>query len=448
MRPRTKLHREVLALQKNLWEPKEYEQFVIDKHDFYFTTHYKNLVCMECNHMWKPELELWKEKLTSIKCPSCNRKLKEIKQWNKLYQKVLLYQVASVVDRFQVIRYYSCWKTMSKNEPPRYNFRSLFEEWKDWDKEKSVIIGRTISYSGDGFSSSEYELRDNTRKIWGYRPPSYDNIYANILCPNPEFIPRFKKYGLDKYINHCCDLRKLMYMLEMSPKVETLFKLRERHLLYEAVHNEGRHTRYWPQIKITIRNKYKIKDPSIWYDYLDLLVCFRKDIHNPKFICPNNLMKEHDRWMKKKERVLEQQRIERERQEVIKRQQDLEQARKDYIKRFRKYFKLKFTSGDISIQALQSVDEFQDEGKELNHCIFTNEYYNKEDSLLLSVRVLGVRTETVEVCLKTFKILQSRGKNNNATDYNDVIRDIVERNMRKISKIANSSNKNKNKVKP
>lgn len=439
MKPRTKLHREVLALQKNLWEPKEHEQFVIDKHDFYFTTHYKNLVCMECNHMWKPELELWKEKLTSIKCPSCNRKLKEIKQWNKLYQKVLLYQVASVVDRFQVIRYYSCWKNMSKNEPPRYNFRSLFEEWKDWDKEKSVIIGRTISYSGDGFSSSEYELRDNTRKIWGYRPPSYDNIYANILCPNPEFIPRFKKYGLDKYINHCCDLRKLMYMLEMSPKVETLFKLRERHLLYEAVHNEGRHTRYWPQIKITIRNKYKIKDPGIWYDYLDLLVYFGKDIHNPKFICPSNLNKEHDYWMKKKERILEQQRIERERQNAIEQALKNEKENVKYVERNSKYFDLILRQGDMTISVLQSIQEFIEESQEMGHCVFTNEYYKKKDSLILSARLPGKRIATVELSLKEFTVIQCRGKHNVETVHKAEIVDLIQKNMHKFKAIRRKS---------
>ena len=447
MRPRTKLHFEVLKLAERLSEPKEHEQYVISKHDHYYTKHYKNFVCLECNHMWKPDLQIWAEQVVGVKCPSCGRKLKHLNKYGSgLPDRIIIYSDAQVVERFQVIRYYSCWKSMSKNQPPRYTFRSLFEEWKDWDKDKRVVIGRTTSGFGDGFSCSTYEIRNIRINRWS--SSEYDHTVSDVNCPGPEFIPRFKKYGLEKHYDHCCDYRKLLYKIELSPKIETLFKLKQRHLLYNAVVYDGPCSRYWPQIKIAIRHKYKIKDPGIWYDYLDLLVYFKKDIHNPKFICPRNLMKEHDRWMKKKERVLEQQRIERERQEVIKRQQDLGQSRKDYVKRFRKYFKLKFTSGDISIQALQSVDEFQDEGKELNHCIFTNEYYNKEDSLLLSARVLGVRTETVEVCLKTFKILQSRGKNNNATDYNDVIRDIVERNMRKISKIANSSKKNKNKVKP
>ena len=224
MKPRTKLHFEVLKLHQTLSEPKEHEPFVISKHDFHYTKHYNNLVCLECNHMWKPVLSLWKENIAGVECPSCKRKLKQIKQWNKTYEKVLIYQVANVVDRFQVIRYYSCWKIMSKNQPPRYHFRSLFEEWKDWDKDKRVIIGRTLVPFGDGFSSSTYEIR--SAKQYSWRCPEYDRIISDVNCPGGEFLPRFEKYGLDKYYDHCCDFRKLLYKIEMSPKIETLFKLK------------------------------------------------------------------------------------------------------------------------------------------------------------------------------------------------------------------------------
>lgn len=433
MKPRTKLHHEVLSLAKNLWEPKEHEQFVIDKHDFYFTTHYKNFVCLECNHTWKPELKLWQENISGVKCPSCNRKLKQLKQWNKTYERIVIYQLANVVGRFQVIRYYSCWKIMSKNNPPKYHFRSLFEEWKDWDKNKRVIIGRTMSYAGDGFSSSDYEIRNVMQSGW--RAPTYDGINAEILCPNPEFLPRFDKYGLDKDINHCCDIRKLLYLMEVSPKIETLFKLRERALLYHAVYNQGGYSKYWPQIKIAIRNKYKIKDPGIWYDYLDLLVYFGKDIHNPKFICPKNLNKEHDYWMKKKQHILEQQRIERERQKAIDKALRNEKDNEKYIKRFGKFFDLILREGDMSIHVLRSIQDFIDESQEMGHCVFTNEYYNKKSSLILSARIPGQRVATVELSLKNFTVLQCRGKRNVATEYNDQIIQLIQNNIKKFKSI-------------
>lgn len=432
MKPKTKLQKEVWELHKTIPEPKQHEPFMISKHEHYYTTHYKNLVCLECNHMWKPT-KIWHEQVIGVKCPSCSKKLKQIKTENGAACRILLFTDVHVVDRFQVIRYFSCWKHMRKNKAPEYSFRALFEEWKDWDKDKRVIIGRTSTWTGDGFTSSTYEVRNTTGTL--YKTNEYDRTASDFNCPEPKFLPRFAKFGIKEDYN--CDFRTLLNSLVKNPIIETIYKAKRKELIFYSVHNDHNKklNQYWPQIKIALRHNYKIKDVSIWYDYLDLLRYFGKDIHNPKFVCPENLKKAHDHWMNKKREVLRRQEEERELERKIKRQQKLDKAKKEYEARIARFLNLNFTSANISISVLKTVDEFKVEGEALKHCIFTNEYYLKKHSLLLSAKVDGKRTETVEVCLKTFKILQARGLGNEATQYNQMIVSIVTENMKLIQKL-------------
>ena len=439
MKPKTRLQMEVWNLHKTLSEPREHEPFVISKHEFYYTTHYKNLVCLECNHIWKPSV-IWHEQVIGVKCPNCDKKLNKITINNNSFERIITYQVAEVVGRFQVFRYFSCWKSMYKNKPPRYHFRSLFEEWCEYDKNKKVVVGRNPTWTGDGFSSSDYEIRYNKQPY--FRSSEFDRFVSDFNCPDAEFLPRFRKYGLTKF-NHDCDYRHLIDKVEKSPKVETLLKANQVSLLQFAIHKDSKHNTYFPQIKIAIRNKYKIKDAGIWYDYLDLLRYFNKDIHNPKFICPKYLKKEHDYWMKKKRIILDREAREREQQAVIRRQQKLENAVAEFEARLKKFFDLEFSSGELSIQPLKSIDEFKEEGDKLKHCVYTNEYYLKENSLILSAKVSGVRTETIEINLKTFKIMQSRGLKNDSTQYHNQILELVNKNIPKIRKSMQEPSKQK-----
>lgn len=431
MKPKTKLQVEVFDLHQKLSEPKEHEPFVISKHQFYYTTHYKNLVCLECNHSWKPA-QAWHEEVLGAQCPSCNKKLKKISINNGGFIRIITYSVVQVIGRFQVVRYFSCWKSMYKNKKPRYNFRSLFEEWMDHDKGKKVIVGRNTTYTGDGFSSSDYGVRYANPR-WGQS--EYDRFASDFNCPGAEFLPRFNKYGLTKY-KHDCDYRILIDRIQNSPKIETLLKAKQKELLEFSLYKDSRHNTFWDSIKIVIRNKYKITDVGIWYDYLYLLRYFNKDLRNAVYVCPKNLHKEHNHLMNKKREILRLEELERNRLQTIKRQQKLEKAIIDYSERMQKFFDLEFKKGNISITVLKSIEEFKEEGDELKHCVYTNEYYLKEKSIILSARVDGRRAETIELKLPELKIEQSRGLKNQPTQYHDTIIKLVESNLEKIKKIV------------
>lgn len=437
MKPKTKIQVEVWKLHQELSNPTQHESYAASKHDFYYTTHYKNLVCLECNHMWKPT-QVWHEELAGVTCASCNRQLKKITMHNGDFLKIQTYSIVEVVERFQVVRYFSCWKNMYKNKKPRYHYRSLFEEWTDYEKNKQVIIGRTNTWTGDGFTSADYEVRYNKSK-WGGQT-DYDRFASDFNIPGARFLPRFQKYGLTNDF-HNCDYRYLLNKLERSPKVETLLKAKQKELLFYAVHKDSRYNEFWPQIKILLRNRYKISDAGIWYDYLQLLKEFGKDISNPLFILPKNLKAAHNEYVAKKERKIRIQDAERElrRQQHEREKCETEKILKD-IKS--KVFKnLSFKQGKIEIVTLLEDEEVKEEGEILKHCVYASKYHEKAGILLMSARIGGKRIETIEISLATYAIIQSRGLDNTSTPYHDEIIGIIKNNMGKISKIVEKHKK-------
>ena len=63
----------------------------------------------------------------------------------------------------------------------------------------------------------------------------------------------------------------------------------------------------------------------------------------------------------------------------------------------RAVFGVEFSDGEICIKVLDSVEAIRQEGEAMHHCVFTNEYYLKADSLILSATIDGKRIETIEV---------------------------------------------------
>ncbi len=89
--------------------------------------------------------------------------------------------------------------------------------------------------------------------------------------------------------------------------------------------------------------------------------------------------------------------------------------------------------GMFGIHNLTSVAEgaeIAEEGEAMHHCVFDAEYYRKSDSLILSARDRnGSRLETIEVNLRTFKVVQSRAKFNKISDFHAEILSLMQQNM-------------------
>ena len=153
-------------------------------------------------------------------------------------------------------------------------------------------------------------------------------------------------------------------------------------------------------------------------------------MHNAHFGCPKNLQEAHDIVQRKLQTKEDKEAEARRRQKALENEERFQTLKAPF-------FGITFTDGTIEVRVLESVAEYMEEGKALHHCVFTNEYYLKEQSLILSARIEGKRIETIEVSLETMKVIQCRGLQNKNTEYHDRIIDLVNSNIRQIqSRVA------------
>ena len=175
-------------------------------------------------------------------------------------------------------------------------------------------------------------------------------------------------------------------------------------------------------VRIANRNGYVVRDTQMWLDYLGMAGELEMDTHNPKVVCPENLKDAHDAVLRRISRRRRLKEAEEHRMKALK-----------YEERYRKakgaYFGICFGDGDVRVRVLETVAEVAEEGEAMHHCVFEREYYKTPNVLLLSARDAdGNRLETVELSLRTFKVLQSRGVLNGETRYHKEIISLVESN--------------------
>ena len=92
----------------------------------------------------------------------------------------------------------------------------------------------------------------------------------------------------------------------------------------------------------------------------------------------------------------------------------------------------------ITVVVLKTLEEYKHEGDMQHHCVYSNSYYGKKGSLLLSARLLESPTtplETVEISLSNWKILQCYGKFNEPTEYHKQIMSLVNKNVYRFKQI-------------
>jgi len=435
MQPRTKLQHRVWNLSKQLnpiskdqkaWAFKECLNHVGYRNK-------KSVFCMDCGEVWDR-----KNNAKKAICPSCKTKITIQDTRKKNYdQRYINFAILEVMQEFQVIRYFEMHSYHKSGEKPRQHIFEIVQKWFEPDGKLTVIAG-TAAYGASGFSPN-LEIRANLANYWS---ANKYNVFVDGIYPKSEVLPIYKRNGFNHKSQFVYPYTMLTKLLKDS-KIETLSKSNQLALLSAGLGNkENDIYRYWKSIKICIRQGYMVKDAITYLDYLDLLAYFKKDLSNHFYVCPSDLKKQHDILVAKKAVIIERERAERlerdterQRLDAIAKRKQLAKSRKDYPLLKGKFFDLSFTSGDLSITVLKSVKEFEQEGKAHNHCVFTNEYYAKADSLVFSAKIKGERIETIEVSLKEFRILQSRGLGNRDTEHHQGIIDLVNKNMHRIKRV-------------
>lgn len=374
------------------------------------------ITCLECAGEWSDKAL----KANRTVCPHCSTPL-TVKQTRAYTFKDIAY--LSIIDKceeFQVLRYFYVEQQNRKGKRAFYYIREVVQRWiAPNGKYATLAMLRPLFGFSDYWQwSSELELRPEK--------PLYD-ILPTKVYPKMQLTPQVKRNGFKTRFHNLTPF-EMFHALITNNRAETLLKTGQTDLLRHFVRKGLRNIdTFWNSIRIAIRNGYKIKDGSMWCDYIDLLNYFGKDICSPKYVCPDNLKLQHDRLVDKKRIRREQEQLERKKQKALQDEQRFRELKS-------KFFGIEFSDGVISIRVLDSVMEFAEEGTAMHHCLFSNEYYLKESTLILSATIEGKRIETVELSLDTMKVVQSRGVCNSNSEYHDQIVNLVNQNSNLIHK--------------
>lgn len=428
MKPRTKSQFDVMARHKELpWLTQvmmEWAKMNVIEYKGFATKN--RVVCLQCGQSFSPELVSRKKAV----CPHCSTKI-NVEVSRKTTDKQTYYTAyAQIVGEYQVIRYFVHYCYFNAKHEANINCWEITQLWiKENGKYEIVSLNHYLTPYCETWTG-DFEIRTQNRAYYSYYTGLKYDIYTEDFHPKSQIKGIYKKYGINTKLAGLTFLQAIR-VIPGTPRLETLLKCKQYNLL-NLFSSQRLSDRYWPAIKICIRNNYKVKDAKTWIDYVDLLLYFKKDIHNAKYVCPINLKKEHDRLVKKKR--------------DIQRKQEAEQKRKQAQEWEVQFKALKghligivFYEDNLTIKTLDSVQEYLEEGDILHHCIFTNGYFLKKESICLSARIDDKPVETIELSLSKMKVVQCHGKFNQPSKHHDKIIEAVNKNASIFRKLYKKS---------
>lgn len=362
-------------------------------------------------------------KVNFSKCPKCGIEL-YLSQVTKLSKTTdaALCTIVQSYKGWQVFRTMQAERENDISKCTEYRFTEVFQNWIAEDG-KEVIVGhgcaRGVNYFHWKFDEPMSIRQHNDGGSGVY---VFEDVYAvegNYLYPRMSFTPILRRNGMSAALMRSRDADPLVLTRRLltDPFVEELVKCGQRAVLVYWLNSGGLiadRTRWQHAIRICVRNGYIVRDAGLWFDMLDACRELGLDTHSPKYVCPSDMGKMHDRLMARVAKV-------RQEKELQKKRKELNAFERSYAKRMGKYFGLSFSESGVSIEPLRSVSEFMDEGQAMHHCVCDMGYYDAKrhpNSLILSARDAdsGERIETIEVNTKVWQVVQSRGVCNGDSD--------------------------------
>ena len=423
MKPKTKLQKRVSELMSfAMGMTKKQKEFA--KNDILQPVGFRNkkgVTCMECGQFFKDF-----SKNTQLKCIHCGVEISVKESLKRTYQDSCFFSIVATQNEFQIIKSFYISKKCKAGQPYDFHCYEVCQNWITTNGDVVVVARPRLmnsAYVSNPFSHGEMEIRNYT--------PSIHDVYS-VRMIYEDALQEYKTLGFDHAIDDVYPV-SLIHSLREIPRAETLLKAKQYDLLRITVNGYQHKTyKYWNSIKICIRNNYIVKDSVMYIDYLELLERYGKDLRNSYYVCPVDLKQSHDFYMKKKNRDDEMLRKKRDSEHLLK-QKEKERM---FIESKKKFFDLLITDGNINVIPLKSLEDFKNEGDTLHHCVFTNEYFDRKDSLILSARKDDEIIETVEVNLNKFNVAQSRAAYNKISEYHEDILSLVKSNMNIIKQKA------------
>ena len=422
MRPRTAQEKEVVALSATLppISDKEIDEARRSHNHMYHSS--ASSWCDHCGHVWKQDVKSGSKK-NWYKCPHCGTKL----YINKVKRKTIshdsyYFALIQTCGGYQVVRSFMCNRS-SRREIGIIHFECN-EVFQVWMKPgcKNTYMARCVHFGT--YYVDSYKLSSPiTLKQFHHRYELHGYLSKKI-----DLLPEAKRNGR-KSIPYDVSYIPLLEGVLQDPQIEILLKHKALNLVKYHLKHRGIAKDVFASIRVALRHGYKISDVDCWVDMVDMLARCGKDTRSPRWICPEDVKSAHDfaeRMLNRKTEKEEIARILKEDGEVMSR----------FVERCGKWLGVEIVSGDLTIKPLQSLVDFKREGDTLHHCVFSNRYYDREYTLILGARVNGVRTETIEVDTRDWRVVQCRGNNNQRSKHHDRILATVNKNMNKFRRVA------------
>ena len=367
--------------------------------------------CMKCGHEW------FETRKGMCLCPECGTQIEIKDTKERVIRDKSYFNVITTIEDYQVVRMFLMIVEMRKGMKANPAYLEIGSYWIDSNGKTTVVgLQRTLGHYIDCFAfGSPLEIRHDNE--------AFQRISDEWVYPRINVTDTIKRNGFKGSCHHIHPVTMFQELLT-NPKAETLMKANEiellRYLCARPTYKVDIDT-YWNTIKVANRNGYEVKDSQMWMDYIKMLERCGKDIQSPKYICPANLQEEHDRYMRKVH-ILEDKK---------KRAEDIIKAREreaSFKEQKEKFFGIRINDGEIEIKVLESVEEYRREAESQHICLFSAAYDQRENSLIFSARINGRIIETIEVDLKTLRVVQSRGVCNQNTEYHDRIIRLINAN--------------------
>ena len=401
MKPRTKYEKAVIAQSGHLRPlPTASRRWAFTNtiNHYAFRLPKGRTTCMDCGHSW-----IMSEPAEKCKCPNCKAKLEVKETYTRKCQQKSYFNVITTCGEYQILRIFLLIVEMRKGFKASPAFLEIGQYWiASNGKTALVALQRTMGLYLDCFAfGSPMEIRKDSY--------TYQHIANQYLYPKIKVIPELKRNGFDGKFH---DIHPVSYfsMLLSAPQAETLLKEGNIRMLRYMAGNTAEVKHFWASYLIAKRHGYDIPDLSTWYDYLRMLERFGRDTHSPKLIMPSNLFDAHDEYMRKVNRQREKERKEADRIKALENEAKFKELKGRFLG-------LVFNDNEIEIKTLDSVDEYYNEGTTQHICVGTSQYYLKAESLVFSARIDGKIVATIEIDLKTLKVIQCRAACNKVSEY-------------------------------
>ncbi len=427
MKPRSNRERQVVRLSAKLKPLSQAQKQWAISHIFTPTAYAskKHAWCSECGNAFSHVSSGVVRDIVgeTTNCPHCGKTLKFTSSRRHIDNVAWYMTVLTTVGGFQVCRHFFVTRCAAKGKAVSYEFREAVQNWID-STGNEVVLARKVRWFSrfidDWDFSSPLSLKRHGSK-YKYTSGRY-KIWSDYVCPYGKVLPKLRRNGF-KWGFSAFSLSELYKLLLKDGECERLLKNGQIELLKYKHRHDDVPLPYQHAVRIAIRHHYIVPDAPMWMDYLRNLERLGYDTHNPHYICPPNLKEAHDRvlakWRKQRVRI------------------EAAQYEKAYQDAKAKFFGICFGDENITVAVISSVREMAEEGAEMHHCVYANQYFLKPDSLILSARdKQGHRIETIEVSLKTFEVVQSRGVCNRNTEYHDRIIRLVKENINLIKQVA------------